>query len=185
MEHFHYKIPGWFTFPRLYSHVVNVFPTGSHFVEVGSWQGSSAAYMAVEIINSEKYIKFDCIDIWGRFSIDGLNTKAPELLPEDTVEKLFYKNIEPVKHIINPIKIPSTLGANLYAEESLDFVFIDANHAYDAVKDDLNAWFTKVKRGGIIAGHDYHNDPSVKAAVDEFFKDSNLQLGEGCWVYSK
>ena len=94
MNHFHYKIPGWFTFPRLYSTMVDRFPSGAHFVEVGTWQGSSAAYMAVEIINSGKNIKFDCIDIWGRYSIDGLNTKNPELLPDDTVEQLFLQNIK-------------------------------------------------------------------------------------------
>lgn len=185
MEHFHYKIPGWFTFPRLYSHVVNTFPTNSHFVEVGTWQGNSAAYMAVEIVNSGKYIKFDCIDIWGRYSIDGLNTKNPELLPDNTVEELFLSNIQPVKHIINPIKSSSVEAASLYEANTLDFVFIDANHVYEAVKDDLQAWFSKVKTGGIIAGHDYYNDPGVKKAVDEFFGEENIQLGEGCWVYFK
>jgi hypothetical protein len=185
MEHFHYKIPGWFTFPKLYSTMVDRSFSGSHFVEVGTWQGSSAAYMAVEIINSGKNIKFDCIDIWGRYSIDGLNTKTPELLPDNTVEQLFLKNIEPVKHIINPIKTPSTEGAKLYKNESLDFVFIDANHVYEAVKDDLHAWYNKVKPGGFIAGHDYYNDAGVKRAVDEFFKDKNLYLGEGCWLYFK
>lgn len=185
MEHFHYKIPGWFTFPKLYSHAVKAFSTGSHFVEVGTWQGNSAAYMAVEIINSGKNIKFDCIDIWGRYSIDGLNTKNPELLPENTVEELFLKNIEPVKHVVNPIKLSSVEGAELYKINSLDFVFIDANHVYEAVRDDLQAWFPKVKTGGIIAGHDYYNDPGVKKAVDGFFGEKNIQLGEGCWVYFK
>lgn len=185
MEHFHYKIPGWFTFPRLYSHAVDNFPTGSHFVEVGSWQGNSAAYMAVEIINSGKNIKFDCVDIWGRFSIDGLNTKTPDLLPVDTVEQLFLKNIDPVKHIITPIKLPSVEGAKLYKNYSLDFVFIDANHTFEAVRDDLQAWFPKVKYGGILAGHDYYNDPGVKQAVDNFFDVGRLQTGEGCWVYYK
>jgi len=185
MEHFHYKIPGWFTFPKLYSSVVERYPTGSHFVEVGTWQGSSAAYMAVEIINSGKNIKFDCVDIWGRYSLDGLNTKDPGSLPDDTVEQLFYKNIKPVEGVINPIKISSVEGSALYNDNSLDFVFIDANHVYEAVKDDLQAWFPKVKTGGIIAGHDYYNDLGVKNAVDEFFGESNLHLGEGCWVYFK
>jgi len=185
MEHFYSKVPGWFTFPQLYSAMVKRFPSGSHFVEVGTWQGSSAVYMAVEIINSGKNIKFDCIDIWGRFSIDGLNAKNPELLPDDTVEQLFLKNIEPVKHIINPIKSPSTEGAKLYKNESLEFVFIDAEHSYEAVRNDIHAWYDKVKPGGFIAGHDYYNDMGVMRAVDEFFKDKNLYTGEGCWLYFK
>ena len=53
----------------------------AHFVEVGTWQGNSAAYMAVEILNSGKNIQFDVYDIWGRYSIDGLSTKTPEKYP--------------------------------------------------------------------------------------------------------
>jgi hypothetical protein len=39
--------------------------------------------------------------------------------------------------------------------ESLDFVYIDANHKYDAVKKDLELWYPKVRKGGVFAGHDY------------------------------
>jgi len=186
MEHFHYKIPGWFTFPRLYSQMVKTYDAG-HFVEVGAWQGSSAAFMAVEIINSKKNIKFDVIDIWGKFSIAGLNTKNPELLPEDTVEKLFYKNIEPVKHVVNASKIDSISGSRIYKDKSLDFVFIDANHSYDSVINDLNAWFPKVKSGGHIAGHDYATDRDVRVAVQNFFKTNTdtYDYGENCWCAYK
>ena len=62
MDHFHFNVPGWFTFPSLYSHMVERYDN-AHFVEVGSWQGSSAAYMGVEIINSGKNIKFDVYDV--------------------------------------------------------------------------------------------------------------------------
>ena len=44
--------------------MVEKFSSGSKFVEVGSWKGKSAAYMAVEIINSKKKITLDCIDTW-------------------------------------------------------------------------------------------------------------------------
>ena len=44
--------------------MVNHFTDNSHFVEIGSWKGRSASYMAVEIFNSRKNIKFDCVDTW-------------------------------------------------------------------------------------------------------------------------
>jgi hypothetical protein len=83
MEHF-YKTLGenWFTYPTLYSNMVEKYPTNSHFVEVGTWKGMSAAYMAVEIINSNKDIKFDCIDIW-----DYLDTQSD--IPEGSFENLY------------------------------------------------------------------------------------------------
>ena len=101
MEHF-YKNLGeeWFPYPNLYSMMVNKYPTNSHFVEVGTWKGMSAAYMAVEIINSEKNIKFDCIDVWGYLDTQ---SDIPETL-FDNLYEIFLKNIDPVKHIINPIK---------------------------------------------------------------------------------
>jgi len=93
MEHF-YKDLGenWFTYPGLYSMIVEKYPTNSHFVEVGVWKGMSAAYMAVEIINSGKNIKFDCIDIW-----EYLDTQSdiPEGLFEDLYEGL---NIMKINH---------------------------------------------------------------------------------------
>ena len=55
---------GYFTYPNLYHNMVKMFPTNSHFVEVGVWKGRSAAFMAVEINNSGKNIRFDCVDTW-------------------------------------------------------------------------------------------------------------------------
>jgi len=57
--------------------------------------------------------------------------------------------------------------------ESLDFVYIDANHELPWIMDDLHAWAEKVRVGGIIAGHDYHamNDQChVQVAVDCYTK---------------
>jgi predicted O-methyltransferase YrrM len=185
MEHFYQTLgEDWFTYSNLYSQMVEYFPDGSHFVEVGTWKGMSAAYMAVEIYNSEKNIKFDCIDNWEY--VEDLQNDIPKELYED-LYNVFLKNIEPVKHIINPIKELSWDGANHYKDKSLDFVFIDAAHDYKSVKKDINAWFPKIKNGGVIAGHDYEWGPTVKQAVDEFFNPLELEIqqSEGCWVVVK
>jgi len=57
IEHFWQDLmfeEGYFTYPNLYHNMVKMFPTNSHFVEVGVWKGRSAAFMAVEINNSGK-----------------------------------------------------------------------------------------------------------------------------------
>jgi hypothetical protein len=64
MDHFNTSIQGWFGFHNLYSEIVAKADHGAHFVEVGSWKGKSASYMAVEIINTGKRIRFDCVDTW-------------------------------------------------------------------------------------------------------------------------
>ncbi len=179
MEHFYKNLgENWFNYQDLYSEIVKSAESNSHFVEVGSWKGMSTAYMAVEIINSNKNIKFDCIDIWEYMDIQN---DIPQSKYENLYE-IFLKNISPVKHIISPIKSISWEAAFLYENSSLDFIFIDAAHDYESVKKDLTAWYPKLKATGIIAGHDYLTSKNgVKRAVDEFFGE--VKTNGPCWVY--
>jgi predicted O-methyltransferase YrrM len=178
MEHFYQGLgENWFTYSELYSKVVDKFPTNSHFVEVGVWKGMSAAYMAVEIINSGKNIKFDCVDNWEYIELQ-------KDIPKDMYDGLyetFLNNIEPVKHIINPIRELSWDAARHYEDNSLDFIFIDAGHDYDSIKKDITAWYPKLKTDGIIAGHDYSWDGITKA-TNEYFKGKQFYHREACWV---
>ena len=67
-----------------------------------------------------------------------------------------------------------------FPDNSLDFVYIDASHYYEAVKQHLNYWYTKVRTGGIFCGHDYFDVVrfegtfEVKKAVDEFAQEKGL-----------
>jgi len=63
------------------------------------------------------------------------------------------------------IRTNSKTASEMFEDESLDFIFIDANHAYDYVVEDINLWFPKLKKGGMFSGHDYilmdwYNDPN-------------------------
>jgi hypothetical protein len=185
MQHIYENIEGWFTFPELYKNIVANSNDNAHLVEVGTWFGKSASYMAVEILNSGKKIKFDCIDTW-----DGSEEhKNLDVIKNNDLYNSFLKNIEPVKEIINPIRLPSLEAVKLYEDNSLDFVFIDASHQYEDVKNDINAWYPKVKAGGILAGHDYPTWSEVLRAVTEFTEEYNYELQlkgeEICWSIKK
>jgi hypothetical protein len=73
----------------------------------------------------------------------------------------------------------------------LDIVFIDAEHTFDALKNDLELWERKVKIGGIISGHDYdhENFPDVKKVIDVWTNEKNYKLnvenGYVWWVVKK
>jgi len=186
MIHIYETIQGWFNFPELYKNIVLINSNNSHFVEVGSWLGKSASFMAVEIKNSGKNIKFDCVDTW-KGSEEHLNEK---LILEDTLYQNFISNIEPIKDIITPIRNTSIDASKLYEDGSLDFVFLDAAHDYANVKNDIESWYPKVKSGGILAGHDYApNWSGVVNAVNDFLKKENYSLyidKEDCWgIYKK
>ncbi len=191
MKHFYQNIHGWFTFPNLYSQIANHYPSGSNFVEIGVWKGKSAAYMAVEIFNSQKTIKFDCIDTWkgSEEHLDPtMDAFEPELLKDPNyLYNKFLENLAPVKSIINPIKKPSLEAVTLYEDNTIDFIFIDAAHDYINVLNDIKAWYPKCKlQTGTISGHDYSWGPEVKKAVHDFFDPLGLtvQEQEGCWVVS-
>ena len=66
----------------------------------------------------------------------------------------------------------------MFAEGSLDFVFIDGNHSYEFVREDIASWFPIIKRNGLFSGHDYGNEefPGVKRAVDEFARSKGLRV---------
>ena len=69
-----------------------------------------------------------------------------------------------------------------FKNESLDFIYIDAQHSYNGCKEDIELWWPKLKKGGIFAGHDYLNGSlpegefGVKKAVDEFIKKEKQRL---------
>lgn len=65
-----------------------------------------------------------------------------------------------------------------FADESIDWIYLDGNHGYEAIKEDLSIWWPKIKKGGILSGHDYAAVPSfgVVQAVNEFLLDHNLEF---------
>ena len=192
MEHFYQNIgEDWMDYQELYSEMVNHFTDDSHFVEIGSWKGRSSSYMAVEIYNSRKKIKFDCIDTW-LGSVEHLDPNSiffhKELSSDnDWLYYQFLNNIRPVCDIITPIRMTSLDAVNLYDIRSLDFIFIDASHEYEDVKKDIISWYPKLKLGGIIAGHDYTSFDGVKNAVDEVIinKNLNIRLENSYWIHKK
>jgi hypothetical protein len=171
LEHFYQTIEGWFDFEDVYREMVKRANFISHFVEVGAFKGKSTAYMAVEIANCKKAIRFDVVDTWqgslehqkGEFSED--SSVVANHLFED-----FSRNTSSVADFIRPVRMTSLEASRLYPDKSLDFVFIDASHDYDNVKADILAWKPKIKPGGYLGGHDLHAVfPGVERAVRELF----------------
>lgn len=182
MEHFYQNIFGYFTWPDFYSYLakVAVYEPDAYDpdacwlrpswkgVEVGVFRGQSAAYLGVELINQKAETHF-CLDL-------------VDLFPDEPVAEV-ARRLQPIAEVLGVIRQEdSAQAARHYQDESLDFVFIDADHSYQAVKRDIGAWLPKVKPGGIIAGHDYTPDPfigdGVIRAVNETFPQVMLWRGE-------
>lgn len=183
MEHFWHNIQGWFTFPDFYTSMVERFDSGATFVEVGVWKGQSIAYMAVEIINSGKDIKIYAVDTFegsGEHRWKEGPHYEPLLETKDGLVNHFLENIKPVAHVVIPFRRTSQVASNLFGSKSVDFVFIDAAHDYESVKQDIEAWLPKVKDTGVLSGHDI-NDWQVEKAVKEVLGEYKT-MGDVWWV---
>lgn len=82
------------------------------------------------------------------------------------------------------LKMTTVEAAALIPDGSLDFVFIDADHGYASVREDIQHWTPKVRTGGWLGGHDYNRKwPGVVQAVDEAFPRVKVYPGSiwGVW----
>lgn len=161
-DHYYQALPGYFDFPDVYRHAVEWMPDGGTFVEVGCWQGQSLAFFLVEAFNSGKKLKvFGCDHFRGSVN-DG------PLLHQAGIKSIAGHCMHNLRRAAYPfalIHAESVVGATFIPDESVDYVFIDASHDGESVRQDLEAWVPKVKPGGIMAGHDYNQTP-VQQEVD-------------------
>ncbi|MFP8879670.1 MAG: class I SAM-dependent methyltransferase [Myxococcota bacterium] len=116
-------------------------------VDLGTYNGSSSAHI-------HKY----CPQVKWIYAID---------IREPDPERSLIRDLPRVKFVQGY----SDACAEQFPDESVDLIFVDADHSQAGVQKDLAAWSPKIKRGGVIAGHDYgsRRHPGVKRAVDAFF----------------
>jgi predicted O-methyltransferase YrrM len=177
MNHFYKEIQNWFNYERVFDLAIQKAQDGAKFVEIGVWKGGSTAYMGVEIYNSGKKIRYDAID-----TFEGSREHGQVIgLYEEAVQ-----NLKPLidLNVVNIIRGHSQDVVSKYQDETIDFCFIDGSHEYEDVKKDIMAYLPKVKKGGILAGHDYDAIwNGVIQAVDEILV--KVEIVNGSWIFYK
>jgi predicted O-methyltransferase YrrM len=169
-------IDGWFNHQAAYDYLLSKVPEGGTFVELGAWLGKSSSYLCDKATHQNITI----IDTW-KGSPNELTT-THKLATQVDIYDLFIENMGDRKY--KAIRATSKAAARKFKAESLDVVFIDLTHTYEAVKEDIQLWLTKVKKGGYIAGDDYHeNWKGVIQAVDELLPHATFI--DDCWIYQK
>lgn len=136
--------------------------------EIGSYAGSSSELLA----NYGKTLY--CIDIWEQFIFPP--ERAIMVKKHFDEVKIEYSNIIEVNAF-------SEQASDIFNDKTIDMVYIDADHTYEAVMQDIKCWLPKVKNGGIISGHDYCME-GVKQAVDEVFGEKNIKyFDDSSWAF--
>jgi len=173
MDHFYHGIHGFFGFENFYKSMVEHFESGARFVELGTYRGTSLAYLVVEIINSGKDIDVTCVDLFG---LEHLRCHTyPELYDD------FRKAMEPIWGTFTVLRMDSLEAVQEFDDGSLDMVFIDTSHLYEPCKAEIVAYLPKLKPGGILAGHDWHMD-GVNTAVCECLPN-DIHVSYVTWWY--
>lgn len=147
--------------------------------EVGVFKADSSARMLKKWPIKEFY----AVDRWANYH--GYERGLPNVNDLTNYEQIFNTVCKRLSKYMDRVEIveeDSSEAALWFSDNYFDFVFIDANHNYDYVKRDIDAWLPKVKLGGILAGHDYFI-PGVCKAVDKYFKE--YEIIETCWVVRK
>lgn len=147
-------------------------PNNGIVVEVGSWVGESARKLAKGIRLFCPNTKLYCIDIWDNAyfeKIPGLRKTARSIDILQTFERTM------AKYPHTTMKMSSVEAAKKFISQSVDLVFIDAEHTYEAVKVDIATWLPKIKVGGIMCGHDFDlkYQDVARAVIEKFPKYTN------------
>lgn len=153
------------------------------FVEVGAKEGRTSGFVLEQC--PDCYVI--AMDPWQKRP-EQADKECGETYEEwdfPAIKKEFMRNVRAHKSRIVFYKNKSADVAPLIQDESQDIVFIDAAHDYDSVLEDIRLWLPKVRKGGILSGHDYQpRFPSVVRAVDESFGKERVRTGSDAvwWV---
>jgi hypothetical protein len=145
--------------------------------------GVAAGYFSDILLKYSDISTLYSIDPWKTFDNDVYRDT------DNVSQEEFRENYKTAVRILEKygkrskvLRMTSEEASRLFKTETLDFIFIDANHSYGECIKDLESWWPKLRTGGVFAFHDYVNAEivqgtyGVKKAVDEFIKDKRQKL---------
>jgi predicted O-methyltransferase YrrM len=137
--------------------------------EIGVYKGRNARKM-LQIVTD---LKLYCVDFWEPIGRRTVEFQAKTYKRMKMRLRRYLKNGR-----AKVIKKSSMDGLKDFEDGCLDFVYIDANHNFDFVMEDIIEWSKKVKPGGIVSGHDYYKSPKfgVVVAVNAYTKAHHIPL---------
>lgn len=146
-------------FESFYSQMANILPDNCIVVECGTANGRSGIMLAEMLSDLGKNFTIYLVDNMNYGGEGQRNTIIGHMVSSGMGAKIKLMEM-------------SSLDASChFNDHSLDFVFIDASHEFEATKADLRLWYYKLKDERILAGHDF-NAAEVKEAVMEVIPET-------------
>lgn len=139
-------------------------------VEIGTERGKYAEVLC----RTNPNLKLSCIDSWISYENYREHVSQEQ---QDGFYKESIDRLAPYDCML--IKSFSMDALKFFKDESLDFVYLDANHEFQHVVNDIAEWSKKVRKGGIVSGHDFIR---MKGAKGEYMHVKDAVQG---WAYAK
>jgi hypothetical protein len=148
-------------------------------VEIGVFKGANAEEMLKagieDLVLVDPYMPYKVWGFHGRMPLeDHLEVTQEE---QNKIKKDMFNRLAPYGDKIRMLNVTSEQAAGLFPDGYFDYGYIDGNHKYEYVKKDVELWFPKIRKGGMLAGHDF-NKPhlGVAKAVREFAFTNDLKV---------
>jgi len=165
-------------------------------IEIGTWRGDFAQVMC----NKLNPAKFYAVDPFALY--EGYTDKPDqnEFANQQNLDNLAARAAERVSKMLPEgrsvlLRDMSCNVVNTFEDNSLDVVYVDADHKYEPVLADIRAWYEKVRPGGILCGDDFIEGSHIEKfgviqAVTDFATEKNLQFAvtngtNPSWVFCK
>jgi hypothetical protein len=160
--------------------MLNILHKNLIIAELGVFEGEFSKRIK-EICEPKKLYLIDLFEgYFGSGDKDGQNYHFVQLEHEMIKIIDFFKDSPEVE----VIKSSTIDFLNTLEDNYLDMVYIDADHSYNSVLEDLRLSYKKVKIGGVICGHDYVANTEAEMAVNQFCLEKNLEIqyltNDGC-----
>lgn len=188
----------WFDFQTIYDEAVATAPPGSLLVEIGSFWGASALYLAEAAKIADKGLRVYCVDLWDmrpdnnaplfdRVQYEGHLEPRIHGEHHDSLFETFAHFVDSTRLSPDPLRVlrcGALEGADILRKLRPHFVFLDDDHDYPHVRSELDLWVPFMKQGsGIIAGHDWTSEFwGVQKSVEEYFGVGRAEVIGKSWI---
>lgn len=183
---------GWYFYQRLHERMLADAPDGALFIELGVFVGKSITGLLERADELGKSIRVVGVDHFlGSPEFHGPHAvyygdKPFHEAPVGCLAQAAVSVLKDEMHRIQLIVSDTVRAADLFADQSVYAVTVDAGHEEEDVTNDVAAWYPKVMPGGWIGGDDYGPGfPGVMRAVDELFPEAFTTLAENWWLHRK
>ena len=168
MKHEYYKIPGWFNYAEMYDLAIENIPQNGKFLEIGCFLGKSTHYLCTNLVTAGREdVTVYALDTFKGSTEHQFLSKMVDKngsFYEKTRANLSYFIGRNQCHLIES-RSDNQETIDRFEDETFDVIMVDGAHEYEPVLEDIENWWPKLKKNGIMLLDDMYME-SVNTAAN-------------------